>query len=89
MILINSPILDNLISLDIADNNLRRGGIDLLANSPRITNLIRLDVRNNQVGTKGIQALAESPYLINLKLKIIIYLLKMQFGNFIIIFDIK
>jgi uncharacterized protein (TIGR02996 family) len=62
--LADSPLLDNVESLDLSFNNeLTDNGLVALAASPRCRNLVELDLQYTSVGDEGARALLESAHL--------------------------
>jgi uncharacterized protein (TIGR02996 family) len=61
--LIHSPLLANLHELDLCDNELGNGGVDLLARSPHLKRLEALDLSFNGMDDAGVRALARASTL--------------------------
>jgi len=58
--LIHSPLLAGVRELDLCDNDLGNGGVDLLARSPYLKNLEALDLGFNGMDNAGVAALARA-----------------------------
>ncbi|MBT3224323.1 MAG: TIGR02996 domain-containing protein [Proteobacteria bacterium] len=65
--LFDSPVLEGLVGLDFAGNQLGNEGVEALAASPRLGQLQWLGLHGNYVGLKGANALATSTSLANLR----------------------
>jgi uncharacterized protein (TIGR02996 family) len=58
--LIHSPLMRNIRELDLWDNELGNGGVDLLARSPHLKHLEALDLSFNGIDDAGVVALARA-----------------------------
>ena len=58
--LIHSPLLAGVCELDLCDNDLGNGGVDLLARSPFLKHLEALDLGFNRMDDAGVVALARA-----------------------------
>ncbi len=62
---VESPILQNVVSLDLRATRTSTAGATALARSSHLRNLLHLNLTGNYIGGKGALALAGSPYLPN------------------------
>jgi uncharacterized protein (TIGR02996 family) len=61
--LIHSPLLTHVRELDLCDNGLGNGGVDLLTRSPHLKHLEELDLSFNGMDDRGVTALARASSL--------------------------
>lgn len=62
-VLVASPLLGRVPMLDLADNQIGPGGIEMLAGSGQVATIRELSLANNPISDTGGKALASSPHL--------------------------
>jgi uncharacterized protein (TIGR02996 family) len=67
MVLAQSPHLEGLTALRLAQCGINNGGLGYLANSPHLNRLALLDLSNNPAGDSGFRALLNAPHLRSLR----------------------
>lgn len=65
--LAGSPVVQNIMALNLRHQNITGVALEAIANSPHLAKLVTLLVANNGYLSDGIDVLAESPYMRNLK----------------------
>jgi hypothetical protein len=61
-LLVSSPLIQNLTSLDLYDSQVGVEGANALASSPYLQNLTALYLGDNNLGDEGAATIANSPY---------------------------